>query len=57
MKVYGHRRGAGASGQVMVEYVVVAGMLVALVVMLSLLLVVFKEHGVRVLDLIASDYP
>ena len=41
----------------MVEYAVVAGMLVALVVMLSLLLVVFKEQGVRVLDLIASDYP
>lgn len=57
MKVYGHRRGAGVSGQVMVEYAVVAGVLVALVVMLSLLLVVFKEHGVRVLDLIASDYP
>jgi len=45
------------SGQVMLEYVVTAGMLVSVVAIMALLLYVFKENGSRVLELMASDYP
>lgn len=45
------------SGQVMLEYVMVVGMLLALVSVMALLLYTFKENGGRVLDLIASDAP
>jgi hypothetical protein len=45
------------AGQIMVEYAIVAGILTSLVVMMAVLLVVFKENGARVLDLIASDSP
>lgn len=41
----------------MLEYVIVAGILVATVSMMALLLYTFKEYAGRALDLIASDYP
>lgn len=41
----------------MLEYVMVVGMLLALVSVMALLLYTFKENGGRVLDLIASDAP
>ena len=44
-------------GQVMLEYVVVTGILVALVTTMALLLWVFKGNGLRVLELIAADIP
>lgn len=44
-------------GQAMVEYVITAGILLMLVVMLALLLYAFREYGSRVLDLVASEYP
>ena len=44
-------------GQVIVEYVVTAGVLVFVGVLMALLLYTFRENGVRVLDLIASDHP
>ena len=44
-------------GQAMVEFVVVMGVLLALVAMLSLFLEVQREHGDRVLRLVASEYP
>lgn len=45
------------AGQVMLEYVIVAGMLVGVLSMLALFLYTFKEQGTRVLDLISADFP
>ncbi len=45
------------SGQVMLEYVIAAGMLVGVLSMLALFLYTFKEQGTRVLDLISADFP
>lgn len=50
-------RRAARSGQAATEYVVVAGMLLASVMILALLLYTFKEYGGRILDLVASEYP
>lgn len=47
----------GAGGQAMVEYMIIAGMLIAAVAILAVFLYTFKEHGGRVLDLAASEYP
>jgi hypothetical protein len=41
----------------MVEYVVVAGMLLAAFAILTVLVYTFREYGTRVLDLVASEYP
>ena len=41
----------------MVEYVIVAGVLVAMVAVLSVFLYTFREQSGRVLDLVASEYP
>lgn len=49
--------GGSKTGQVVLEYVIVAGILVAVVSMMALLLYTFKENGGRVLDLIGSDSP
>lgn len=45
------------SGQVMLEYAIVAGILVVVVAMLALFLYTFKEQGGRVMDLISADFP
>lgn len=45
------------SGQAATEYLVVAGMIAASVMILGLLLYTFKEYGGRVLNLVASEYP
>ena len=44
-------------GQAMVEYLIVAGVLVAMVAVLSVFLYTFREQSGRVLDLVASEYP
>ena len=44
-------------GQAMIEYVVVAAMLVAATSILAVFLYSFREFGERVLDLVASEYP
>lgn len=44
-------------GQAMVEYVVVAGMLMAALAILALLLYTFREYSNRVMDLVGSEYP
>lgn len=41
----------------MVEYIIVAGMLIATVAILAVFLYTFKEYGGRVLDLVSSEYP
>ncbi len=51
------KRTRARAGQVMTEYVVVAGMVLASVMILALLLYTFKEYGGRVLNLVASEYP
>ena len=45
------------SGQAMIEYVVVAGMLLASLAILLLFLQTFQEYGCRILEMVASDYP
>ena len=44
-------------GQATVEYVVVTGVLLALMLIMALFTTTFKEYGERLLELIASDYP
>lgn len=44
-------------GQVMIEYVVTAGMLIATISIFAVLLYAFKEHSNRVLDLVSYEYP
>jgi hypothetical protein len=41
----------------MIEYVIVAAMLVAATAILAVFLYSFREFGGRVLDLVASEYP
>ena len=41
----------------MVEYVIVAGILVTTVAIMAVFLYTFKQFGGRVLDLVASEYP
>ncbi len=45
------------SGQAMIEYVCTAGILIAIVAILSVFLYSYKEHTSRVMDLAASEYP
>lgn len=52
------RGGAGSRrGQTVVEYLIVAGVLLGVLVLLSFLLAALKLNGNRVLDLVASEYP
>jgi len=47
----------GKAGQAMVEYVVLTGLMLGILLMLAVFLFAFKEAGGRVLDLIAYEYP
>ena len=51
------RSSSSKRGQAMVEYVITAGMLVAMVSIMAVLLYAIKEHNIRVLDLVSSEYP
>lgn len=51
------RRKRTKCGQAMVEFVVVAGMMVAAVAILMVFFGTFREYGTRVLDLVGSEYP
>jgi len=44
-------------GQATTEATVVAAMLTAMVGLLALLLYALKEWGVRIIDLVSSEYP
>jgi hypothetical protein len=48
---------AGKAGQAMIEYLVVAGVLLAAMTILALFLSTFQQYGDRVLNLVASEYP
>ncbi len=50
-------RAAGRAGQAMVEYVVVATVLLAVVAVMALFLYALRLQSDRVLTLVASDYP
>ncbi|MGQ9662152.1 MAG: Flp family type IVb pilin [Kiritimatiellia bacterium] len=52
-----HKIWGNSSGQTMLEYVIIAGMLTAMVAILAVFLYVFREHSGRVLNLLASEYP
>lgn len=41
----------------MVEYVIVTCMFTLMLVIMAVFLYVFRQEGVRVLDLVASEYP
>ena len=45
------------AGQAMLEYVIVAGILLGAVAVLGVFLYAFKAHGGRVLELVASEFP
>ncbi len=49
-----HRR---SSGQALVEYAIVAGLLMASLAILTLFLGTFKEYGDRIAALVSSEYP
>lgn len=49
--------GSDRGGQAMIEYVIIAAMLISAVAVAAVLLYTFREHGGRVLDLVASEYP
>ena len=44
-------------GQAMVEYTIIAGMMLATVGILAVFMYTFKGHSGRILDLVASEYP
>ncbi|MFW5870932.1 MAG: hypothetical protein ACOCVH_00430 [Verrucomicrobiota bacterium] len=41
----------------MVEYVIIAAIMVLSLTIMALFMYAFKEHGARVLDLVSSEYP
>lgn len=45
------------AGQIATEFVVTAGLVLAMVGIVALLLYTFKEYGGRILNLLASEYP
>jgi hypothetical protein len=47
----------GKRGQAMIEYIIVATMLLASVAILSVFLYTFREQSGRVLDLVSAEYP
>lgn len=49
--------GSGRRGQAMIEYVIVAVALLAVVPVSALLLRALRQQSARVLELVASDYP
>jgi len=48
---------SGRAGQAMVEFAVIAGMMLAMLAVLTLFLGTFREYGTRVLNLVGSEYP
>jgi len=48
---------AGKRGQAMIEYVIIAVLLIATVSILAVFLYTFKQNSGRTLDLIAYEYP
>lgn len=54
----GLRRLAGKrGGQAMIEYVILASMLVLTASIMAVFLYSFRENGGRILDMAASEYP
>ena len=45
------------AGQAMIEYVVIAGMLLASVVIFSMFMYAFKQDSGRSMDIVAYEYP
>jgi hypothetical protein len=44
-------------GQALVEYVIIAGIMVLSVTIISLFMYTFKEQSSRILDLVSSEFP
>jgi uncharacterized protein (UPF0333 family) len=44
-------------GQTMLEYTLVLTLTLGVLISLGFFIVVFKEHGGRILDLVSSPYP
>ncbi len=47
----------GCRGQAMIEYLIVAVMLMAVIAVFALLLYALRQQSSRVLELVASEYP
>jgi len=45
------------AGQVMIEFVVIAAMLIGSIAIMAVFLYTFRQAGERVLSLVASEYP
>ncbi len=45
------------NGQAMIEYIIVAAMLLVVVALFALLLYALRQQSSRVLELVASEYP
>jgi hypothetical protein len=45
------------SGQAMLEYIIVFVSFFAVILVLAILLYALRQNGVRVLDLVSSEYP
>lgn len=50
-------RAVSRRGQAAMEYIVVAGITVAVLAILVVFLAAFREYGGRVLEMAASEYP
>lgn len=57
LQAHPQRRMRGDCGQAMIEYLMMAGILLASLAILTLFLETFKEYGARILDMVSSDYP
>jgi uncharacterized protein (UPF0333 family) len=44
-------------GQILLEYAIIAGILLAAVAVLSIFLYTFRENGDRILNLVSAEYP
>lgn len=53
----GEKARKGKHGQAMIEFIIVACMLILSVTIFSVLLYTFKQNSVRVLNLVGSEYP
>lgn len=45
------------NGQAMIEYIIVAGILMSMMAVMALFLYIFRENSGRILDFVASEYP
>lgn len=55
--MHGKAHVKGCSGQTMIEYVIIAAILLSTVPVMAVFLRTFRQHSSRTLELAASEYP